>query len=77
MYRKLLAVLFLGGVCVNVYGNSWYLEASYINLMFDERLGIILGSIASGIVGYLVLNASLPSNNQINKDAPDGDAPVS
>lgn len=27
---------------------------------FDERLGILLGSIASGIVGYLVLDRALP-----------------
>ncbi|WP_136679862.1 Na+/H+ antiporter NhaA [Neptunomonas sp. XY-337] len=30
--------------------------------MFDERLGIIFGSICSGIVGYLILNASLKKN---------------
>jgi NhaA family Na+:H+ antiporter len=29
-------------------------------IVFDERLGIILGSLLSGIVGYLVLNFSLP-----------------
>jgi NhaA family Na+:H+ antiporter len=27
---------------------------------FDERLGILLGSIASGIVGYIVLDRTLP-----------------
>lgn len=30
--------------------------------MFDERLGIIFGSLCSGIVGYLILNASLKKN---------------
>ena len=29
-------------------------------LVFDERLGIILGSLLSGLVGYLVLQVSLP-----------------
>lgn len=28
--------------------------------LFDERLGILLGSVLSGIVGYVVLNAVLP-----------------
>ena len=47
-----------------------------VNLMFDERLGIILGSFASGIVGYIMLRVSLRSNNQLNKDAPKSGAPV-
>ena len=29
-------------------------------IIFDERLGIILGSVLSGVVGYLVLHRSLP-----------------
>lgn len=31
--------------------------------MFDERLGIIMGSIASGIAGYLVLKANLKDSD--------------
>jgi len=27
---------------------------------FDERLGILVGSLASGIVGYIVLDRTLP-----------------
>ena len=27
---------------------------------FDERLGILVGSLASGVAGYLVLSRSLP-----------------
>jgi NhaA family Na+:H+ antiporter len=30
------------------------------NMVFDERLGIILGSLASGIAGYVVLHLTLP-----------------
>lgn len=30
------------------------------NRVFDERLGIILGSVASGILGYFILNKTLP-----------------
>ena len=29
-------------------------------LLFDERLGIILGSLLSGVMGYLVLHFTLP-----------------
>lgn len=32
-----------------------------LRMVVDERLGIIVGSLASGIVGYLVLLRSLPS----------------
>ena len=31
-----------------------------LEFVFDERLGIILGSLLSGIVGYVVLHLSLP-----------------
>ncbi len=31
------------------------------NLVFDERLGIILGSLLSGIMGYIVLRLTLPA----------------
>ena len=30
--------------------------------LFDERLGIIMGSIVSGIAGYLMLKVSLKDN---------------
>ena len=42
--------LFIGGLAF---------EETGVNLLFDERLGIIIGSLASGIVGYLVLRFSL------------------
>ena len=34
-----------------------------VKMLFDERLGIIAGSIASGIVGYLILRFTLNSKN--------------
>ena len=40
--------LFIGGLAF---------EATGVDRVFDERLGIIIGSIASGILGYLVLRA--------------------
>ena len=30
--------------------------------IFDERLGIIFGSLLSGLVGYIVLHLSLPKD---------------
>jgi NhaA family Na+:H+ antiporter len=44
---------------MSLFIGSLAFEETGINLFFDERLGIILGSLLSGIVGYLVLNASL------------------
>jgi NhaA family Na+:H+ antiporter len=31
-------------------------------MVFDERLGIILGSLLSGVMGYIVLHLTLPKN---------------
>ncbi len=64
------------GFTMSLFIGSLAFEETGVNLMFDERLGIILGSLASGVAGYLVLNAGLRSNNQLNKDAPKISAPV-
>ena len=50
------------GFTMSLFIGSLAFEETGINLLFDERLGIILGSLASGIVGYLVLRMSLRSN---------------
>ncbi len=42
--------LFIGGLAF---------EETGVNIMFDERLGILLGSLASGVLGYVVLRHSL------------------
>lgn len=56
------------GFTMSLFIGSLTFEETGINLMFDERLGIILGSFASGIIGYMLLRASLSSNNRINSD---------
>jgi len=38
-------------------------EETNVNLLFNERLGTILGSLAAGVIGYVVFRASLRSNN--------------
>jgi len=52
------------GFTMSLFIGSLAFEETGINLMFDERLGIILGTLASGILGYLVLRISLPYKKQ-------------
>lgn len=47
------------GFTMSLFIGSLAFEETAVNLLFDERLGIIIGSIASGVVGYLILNACL------------------
>jgi len=49
------------GFTMSLFIGSLAFEETGVNLMFDERLGIILGSLASGILGFFVLRASLRS----------------
>ena len=48
------------GFTMSLFIGSLAFEETGVNLMFDERLGIILGSLASGILGYFILRMSLP-----------------
>jgi len=48
------------GFTMSLFIGSLAFEETGVNRMFDERLGIILGSVLSGVVGYLVLSKSLP-----------------
>jgi Na+:H+ antiporter, NhaA family len=50
------------GFTMSLFIGSLAFEETGVNLLFDERLGIILGSIASGIVGCALLRLSLGSN---------------
>jgi len=56
------------GFTMSLFIGSLAFEETDINLLFDERLGIIMGSLASGVVGYLVLRLSLRSRNQVPAD---------
>ena len=47
------------GFTMSLFIGSLAFEETGVNLLFDERLGIILGSLASGILGYIILNISL------------------
>ncbi len=52
------AVLCGIGFTMSLFIGSLAFEETGVNLLFDERLGIIFGSIASGILGYAILRAS-------------------
>ena len=56
------------GFTMSLFIGSLAFEETGIDLLFDERLGIILGSLASGIVGYMVLTVSLRSNSQVKSN---------
>lgn len=47
------------GFTMSLFIGSLAFEDAGVNQAFDERLGIIIGSLASGIVGYFILRQSL------------------
>jgi NhaA family Na+:H+ antiporter len=47
------------GFTMSLFIGSLAFEETGVNLLFDERLGIIIGSLFSGIVGFVVLRLSL------------------
>ena len=53
------------GFTMSLFIGSLAFEENGVNLLFDERLGIILGSLGSGFLGYIVLRASLSSSESI------------
>ncbi|MDP2283270.1 MAG: Na+/H+ antiporter NhaA [Pseudohongiella sp.] len=48
------------GFTMSLFIGSLAFEQAGFDRLFDERLGILLGSLLSGIVGYVVLRKSLP-----------------
>jgi NhaA family Na+:H+ antiporter len=49
------------GFTMSLFIASLAFEATGVDLLFDERLGIIAGSLLSGACGYLILRRTLPS----------------
>ncbi len=57
------------GFTMSLFIGSLAFEETGVNLVLDERLGIILGSIFSGILGYLVLRITTNVNeHDVNKE---------
>ncbi|MEH6466829.1 MAG: Na+/H+ antiporter NhaA [Porticoccus sp.] len=52
------------GFTMSLFVGSLAFEETGVNLLFDERLGIILGSLASGVLGYFILAYSLRSSSK-------------
>ena len=54
------------GFTMSLFVGSLAFENTVINkdMIFDERLGIILGSLLSGIMGYIVLYLALPKTRE-------------
>ncbi len=48
------------GFTMSLFVGSLAFEASGVNRLFDERLGIIIGSLLSAVAGYLLLKRVLP-----------------
>jgi len=57
------------GFTMSLFIGSLAFEETGVNLLFDERLGVIFGSLASGIFGYLILYLSLRSK-KLEKSSP-------
>jgi len=58
------AVLCGIGFTMSLFIGSLAFEQANVSTLFDERIGIILGSITSGLVGYLILYKALPAKNK-------------
>ena len=58
-----LAALCGIGFTMSMFIGSLAFEETGVNRIFDERLGIIIGSLLSGIVGYIILRKSLPKDS--------------
>lgn len=71
-WRMIYGVSLLCGVgfTMSLFIGSLAFEENGAGRMFDERLGIIIGSLLSGIAGYLVLRFVLPEERERTSDAP-------
>ncbi|MFT7300457.1 MAG: NhaA family Na+:H+ antiporter [Porticoccus sp.] len=59
------------GFTMSLFVGSLAFEQTGVNLLFDERLGIIIGSLVSGVFGYVVLAISLRRSNRATQTAID------
>ncbi len=51
------------GFTMSLFIGSLAFEATGVNLLFDERLGIIIGSLLSGLLGFVMLHLALPNDS--------------
>ncbi|WP_416304883.1 Na+/H+ antiporter NhaA [Neptunicella sp. SCSIO 80796] len=55
------------GFTMSLFVGGLAFEETGVNIIFDERLGIVLGSLLSGIVGFIVLRACLKPQTETNE----------
>ena len=55
------------GFTMSLFISALSFEKTGVNLLFDERLGILAGSILSGVSGYLILRSALKNNHETGK----------
>ena len=48
------------GFTMSLFIGSLAFEETGVNMLFDERLGIIAGSLVSGVIGFMILQRCLP-----------------
>jgi len=67
-WQLLYGISLLAGVgfTMSLFIASLSFEKTGVNLLFDERLGILVGSILSGVGGYLVLRSALKKQQSHN-----------
>jgi NhaA family Na+:H+ antiporter len=73
-YRQLYGVAALCGVgfTMSLFIGTLAFEATGFDMLFDERLGIIAGSLASAILGYTLLRNAGSSNRSLHPTASGG-----
>ena len=52
------------GFTMSLFIGSLAFEETGVNLLFDERLGIVIGSLLSGVLGFFILKLSLPAEQK-------------
>ncbi|MDX1439652.1 MAG: Na+/H+ antiporter NhaA [Rubricoccaceae bacterium] len=57
------------GFTMSLFIGSLAFEETGVNLLFDERLGIIVGSVAAGVFGYSILRTSLGTADHVQPEA--------
>ena len=57
------------GFTMSLFIGSLAFEGSGVNQVFDERLGIIIGSLLSGVTGYFILRYTLKDENASTESA--------
>ena len=51
------------GFTMSLFIGSLAFDETGVSLAFDESLGIIIGSVISGIIGYIILTKTLPKQD--------------